>query len=1109
MRKMATIYAASLLLLLLCTQALVFGQGVTTAGINGRVTGTGGDGLPGVNIVALHTPSGSVYGTTTRADGRYNLPGLRVGGPYTVTASLVGYKKQTRSGISLQLSQNLDLDFVMVEEAVQAGEVVITGERGSQFNASRSGAATNVTRDQIDRLPTLTRNFQDYLKVSPFYSPSTATGTPGNVLGRNSKYSNIQIDGTNYNDLFGLGSTSAPAGQSTTKIVTPISLDAIQEFQVAVSPYDVRQSDFTGAGINAITRSGTNTYTGSAFYFGRNEGFVGKSPDTLKTKLAGFTDYQLGGRFGGPVIQDQLFFFANAELTRFKQPFSRTFGQARIGTNAYTVSADSLAMLSNYLKSKYGYDPGSYTTISPISESEKLFLRFDYNLSESHKLTARWNYLHAVDDNSPSRGRGTTDIYFDNGRYKLQNKTHSVALQLSSVFSNTASNELILGYVNQFDNPIYYGQAFPTIYITTNSTSPLDTRTQNLILGSEEFRHYNELGQKNTEITDNFSWYLPMHTVTVGAKVNFLSFRNLFISDAFGAYAYNSINRFLQDLPPNGATGFSAYTYRYSATSDPLQEANWGARQYSVYAQDEWTVTPSLKLTGGIRLDIPTYPDKPNYNSALDSSMYAFYGIHYRTDEPAKSSVAFSPRLGFNYALDEERSSQVRGGVGIFYGRFPYVWVSNQYSNTGVDFYTSTTAPAHFNPDPYNQAKPASSVLPSAEVDLTDRDFKAPSIFRWNLAVDYKLPYDLVASVEGVFSTTLNDVYTQNINLKGLQSNTATSGGTVRAGGALTPGGKIVGENREVWGILRDSTSFTTQWVNGARFSPGVFLVKNTTQGSNANFTVQIQRNVQDGINGMLAYTWGVAKDINSNNSTTASSQWRFNPTPGNPNEPQLTYSQWDRRHRIMANVSYRYDWNWNGLATTVGLFYSGQSGRPFSYMVAGDVNGDGRSDNDLAYIPRDANDIILVNSAGAKLPKTDAAYSALMGYIDADPYLSENKGKMSERSGAREPWAHQVDLRINQEIPTFGEHRIEITLDILNVLNLLNSDWGWIRNTGLNQTVTMLTFKSFETAAGADYGKPRYQWAGLPLRDGKADPTSPDNILSRWQMQLGLRYTF
>lgn len=1110
MKTVSTMLCIILLLcLLLVVNLSAFAQGVTTAAINGKVTSQSGEAVPGVNIVAVHNPSGTQYGTSTREDGRYNLPGLRVGGPYIITASIVGYRKETSDEIYLLLSQNLDLDFSMTEEAVQAGEVVVVGERTSLFNASRSGAATNVTRDAIDKLPTLTRNFQDYYKVSPYFNPATATGASGNALGRNSKYNNIQIDGTNFNDLFGLGSTGAPAGQSTTKIVTSISLDAIEEFQLVVSPYDVRQSDFTGAGINAITRSGTNQYRGSAFYYGRSEGLVGKSPDTLKTKLSGFTDYQLGGRVGGPIIENTLFFFANGELTRFKQPFSRTFGNSSIGTNAYTANADSLRMLSDYLKSKYGYDPGSFTTISPISESEKLFLRFDYNLSESHKITARWNYLHAIDDNSPSRGRGTTDIYFDNGRYKLQNKTHSFALQLTSVFGNTASNEFILGYNDQFDNPIYYGTPFPTLYIATSDTSKTDKRTQNLILGAEEFRHYNELGQKVIEITNNFSYYMPGHTVTLGAKINLFKFRNLFISDGFGAYAYSSIARFLQDLPANGAPGFSAYTFRYSATADPLQEANWTGNQFGFYAQDEWTATPMLKLTAGLRIDIPTYPTHPNYNKALDDTLFAFTGIHYRTDTPAKTSIAFSPRVGFNWALDEERSRQVRGGIGIFYGRFPFVWVSNQYSNTGVDFYTYTTAPTTFNPNPYNQAKPASVALPSAEVDLTDREFKAPSIFRWNLAFDYKLPYDLVATVEGIFSTTLNDVYTQNINLRGLQDNAATSGGAARAGGPLTPGGKIVGENREVWGVLRDSTGYTVRWIDAARFSPGIFLVRNTSKGSNANVTVQVSRTVPAGLNGSVAYMWGMAKDINSNNSTTASSQWRFNPTSGNPNEPQLSYSQYDRRHRIMGTVSYRYDWGWNGLATTVGLFYNGQSGRPFSYMVSGDVNGDGRSDNDLVYIPADANDIVLVNSAGAKLAKTASDYAALMTYIDADPYLKENKGKMSERSGPREPWAHQVDMRISQEVPTIAGHKIEVTLDILNVLNLLNSDWGWVKNTGLNQTVNMLTFRSFETAPGPDYGKARYQWAGLKVTDGKAEPTFPDNILSRWQAQLGVRYTF
>ena len=347
----------------------------------------------GVNIKAVHNPSGTVYGTSTRGDGRFNLPNLRVGGPYTITATLVGYRKQTREQLSLQLSQNLEVNFSLVEEAVPQEEIVVKGERSPVFNASRTGAATSVQREQIDRLPSLSRNFQDYYKISPYIS-----GDKGNAAGRNSKYNNIQIDGTNFNDVFGLGSTGAPAGQSN---VTPISLDAIEEFQIVLSPYDVRQSGFTGAGINAITRSGTNAYKGSAFYFGRNEGFAGKSPDTLKTKLAGFTDWQLGGRVGGPIIEDKLFFFANGEVTRFKQPFSRTFGNQNLGTNAYTANPDSLALLSNTLKTKYGYDPGSYTNIGYNRESDKMFLRFDYNLTENHKLTARWSYLRSSEDNSP------------------------------------------------------------------------------------------------------------------------------------------------------------------------------------------------------------------------------------------------------------------------------------------------------------------------------------------------------------------------------------------------------------------------------------------------------------------------------------------------------------------------------------------------------------------------------------------------------------------------------------------------------------------------------------------------------------------------------------
>lgn len=1087
-----------LLLAIALTSVGLMAQGVTTAAIYGKVTDNSGNGLPGANIVATHVPSGTVYGTTSRENGDYNLPGLRVGGPYTVAVSFVGFAKREYKDIYLQLSQNLRQDVRLAEEAVRAGEVLVTAERSAVMSAAHTGAATNVVREQIDRVPSISRNFQDFYKLSPYFNPTStsASGSSGNALGRNSKYNNIQIDGTNYNDLFGLGASGAPAGQST---VTPISLDALEEFQISVSPFDVRQAGFTGAGINAVSRSGTNQYKGSAFYYGRNEGFVGKSPDTIKAKLANFKDYQYGGRVGGPIIENRLFFFANAEITRFSQPFARTFGNLALGTNAYTVSADSLSQLTSYLQTKYGYDPGSFSNIGYNRESDKIFLRFDYNLTESHKLTARWNYLRSSEDNSPSRGRNLTDIYFDNGKYVLDDKTHSVALQLSSVFSNEMSNELIFGYVNQSDIPIYYGAAFPTLYIATKASGV----TQNLVLGAEEFRHYNELGQKYYEVTDNFSYYMKDHTVTLGAKIDMFNFRNLFIPDGFGAYTYGSIKQFLTDTKAN------SYSFRYSATANPKQEANWGANQIGLYAQDEWTGIPGLKVTAGLRVDIPTYSDHPNENA----SIYSTFGYH--TSDPPKTTLAYSPRLGFNYSVDEERNTQLRGGVGVFYGRFPYVWVSNQYSNTGVDFYTYTTVPSSFNPDPYNQAKNPNPTLPSAEVDLTKSNFKAPSIIRYNLAVDHRLPYDIVASIEGIISTTQNDVYYQNINLKGQQD----AINTVTGVGSLTAGGVLKGENRQVYGkygnlTAGDSTvsTFSVQWINSTQFSPGVFLVRNTSQGSNANVIVQLQRSVPEGVSGTAAYTWGMAKDINSGNSTTASSGWRFNPTPGDPNHPTLTYSQWDRRSRILGTVSYRYNWGTNGLATTVGVFYNGQSGRPFSYLVNGDVNGDGRTDNDLVYIPTDANDIILVNPASTKqvLPKTDPAYTSLMAFIDADDYLKENKGKISERSGPRERWSHQLDLRINQEVEVMPGHKFEVTFDLLNVLNFLNSDWGWVRNTGVNQNVFMLNFAGLDKGAGANFGKPHYylQSSTVKVTDSKADPFVPDNILSRWQMQLGVRYT-
>jgi hypothetical protein len=1067
MKPSFTGYALIVLLALVAGTSSVFGQ-VTTAAMYGTITDAGGNPLPGANIIATHTPSGTTYGTTSRDNGDYNLPGLRVGGPYTLAVSFVGYRRQEVTNITLQLSQNLRQDFSLAEQAIVTGEVVVTAERSAVMSAARTGAATNVVREQIDRLPTISRSFQDYYKLSPYFN-----GVGSNVAGRNNRYNNIQIDGANFNDMFGLGGTGTPGGQGNT---TPISLESIEEFQIVVSPFDVRQSNFTGAGINAITRSGTNQLRGSVFYNTRNENFSGTSPDALKAKLPPFSNESYGLRIGGPIIPNQLFFFGSLELARADSPFDRTFDQNTFGTNSFTAYEDSLNILSNFLRNTYGYETGSWKTIARPDNSDKIFARLDYNLSENHKLTARWNYLKAETHNSPSRFRGTQDIYSENAAYTLKNKTNSIAIQLTSLFGNQYSNELIVGYNNQFDNPVYKGQPFPTVEIRTRSARPGAVTSDNrLAIGSEEFRHQNELEQDVIEVTNNFSLYLPEHTVTVGAKLDLIKFRNLFIPTNFGFYLYNTIGDFMRGGRP------ASYAYRYSATDNPKQEANWGYQQFGFYIQDEWTVSPTLKLVGGVRFDVPMYTDKPSYNARFDSTFRA-RGYNLSTSEPPNTTVAVSPRIGFNWTASEERDLQVRGGVGVFYGRFPAVWVSNQYSNTGVDYYTVTTPPNNFIADVNAQPKVATG-LPTAEVNITDRDFKAPSILRLNIAVDQRLPYDLVASVEGIFSKSQNEVYYQNINLRGIK-------------------GKLAGENRPYWSDITAAGAYTTTvgGVNTRVVNPAftsVFLVKNTDQGSNSNIIVQLQRqSMRDGVYANLGYTWGSARDIGGTNSTTASSGWRFNPTPGDPNNPVLSYADGDRTHRVFGTVSYRYEWM-QGLATTVGVFYNGLSGRRFSYRINGDVNGDGLSDNDLAYIPKDRSDIVLVTSTGAAAPASD--YDALFNFINNDPYLKTIKGRMSERNGAVSPWSSQFDLRITQEIPSIMGHKVEITFDVVNLGNLINHDWGWVK---LANDTPLLTFHSI-AMTGPNAGKPRYRWTGL------TDPNVPSNTLSRWTAQLGVRYTF
>ncbi|MFZ5948487.1 MAG: TonB-dependent receptor [Stygiobacter sp.] len=1067
-----------LLTLLFAVMMFSFGtmySQTTTASINGLVVDQNGNPLPGANVVAVHLPSGSQYGTTTRNDGRYNILGMRVGGPYKVTVSFVGYTSQVEEGFELSLGQNLRINFKLPEEAVQLSGITVTAEKNAILSQSRTGAAQNISIKQIEEIPTISRSFQSFAKLSPMFS-----GTGLSAAGRSNRYNNIQLDGTQYNDLFGLGSTGTPGGQTSTN---PVSLDAVREFQVVIAPFDVRLGGFTGGGINAITRSGTNEFLGSAYFFGRNQSLVGKygttdelpkpgSTDIQRKAVADFKDYQYGFRFGGPIMKDKLFFFVNGEMTQNQLPLKN----ASLSQGDPTVIAgfmDKVNKVANIFKTKYGYDPGSYDEFLREQPSSKLFLRFDYNLSENHKLTFRHNFVDAYTDVLGSR-TATNAMSFTSYNYRIKSKTNSAVLQLNSTFSNQMNNELILGYTWIRDRRHGTTQDAPEVRINDGGYS--------IWAGPDQFSSANELDQDIFEVTDNLNYFAGDHVFTVGTHNEFYSFRNLFLRAYFGSYIFNSITDF-----ENGKPGF--YLRRYSiypkGNPNPLQAAEFDVAQYGFYVQDEWTVSPALKLTLGVRGDIPTFPTEP----ALNDSVSKYFSGISTLDKP-KTTVLFSPRFGFNYDMSGDRSTQLRGGIGIFTGRVPYVWMSNNYGNTGV-YYAEvrnggTVPNGFFKIDPYNQPKPGDpgtgSARTQAEINLVDPDTKMPQVLRFNVAIDQQLPYNTIGTIEYQYSKSINDMIYRKLNIG-------------------KPIGKIgqLGSGIDGRTIYGGTTSYNNNFFD-------VLQLANTSSGYQSNLAFQLQRNMAKGLSFNIGYVTGVAKDRNSVLSSQAVSQMRFNQIPEDPNNPPLTTANFQIDHRMFAQVSYVVDF-FDNASTTFSLYFNRQSGDPLTYYVTGDLNNDGFDNNDLFYIPRNESEILLgsiVNNQYVKATASGTTWDDLNNFINNDDYLRENRGKIAERNAARQPWVNYLDFRFSQDIPDFmGIGKFQLTLDILNVLNLLNSEWGWVE-TVPNNNYAIVTYRGRITYNGK---------ANIPVysfsKPARNVPWSISDSSSRWAMQLGIRYSF
>ncbi|MBL3654915.1 TonB-dependent receptor [Fulvivirga sediminis] len=1065
-----------------------FSQGVTTAAINGRVVDANKEPLPGATVVAVHVPTGTKYGAITNVEGYYYFPTVRVGGPYKITSSFVGYSEKIKEGISLALGEKLAVDFVMQDESQTLEEVTITADVDETMNSGRTGATTEVSESTIEKNPSISRSISDFARLTPQAAQGVGNGGTS-ISGRNSRYNNVTIDGAVNNDAFGLNADGQPGSNAGTE---PISLDAIKEVSIQVAPYDVTQGSFTGGGINAVTRSGSNEFEGSVYYYTRNENLTGKTIEDNPQKQPPFFNKQYGFRVGGPLVKNKLFFFTSVEKQREETPFTVNLVDQNtldrygdnVPSNVSNISVETAQSVKDYLLENYDYDAGSYGAFTPKTENTKLFGRLDWNINNKNQLTLRHNYVKSSQDNI---SRSQNELQFTNNGYVADFLSNSTILELTSRFSENISNNLILGYSSVENIRNIEDQTadklFPQVEIDLFDGTTILAGTQRSSVG-------NELYQDIWQLTDNLTIFKNKHVITVGTHNELFKIKNSFVNRYNGHYEYDGIDNFLNNST-DGRNGRFRTAYSLDYFNDRFQPVELSFLQTGFYIQDEWEVSPNVKLTGGLRLDIPFFLDDPSYNQQFDND----FGLDTR-DLPS-GQLLWSPRVGFNYDVKGDKTLQLRGGAGIFTGRIPFVWVSNQYTNSGASFGLISVSGRDGNSVPlapdgnrtleYYYANqlgvdvndPAvenaiqeliSSDAGASEINVMDPDYKLPQIFRMNLAMDVKLPYGVIGTVEGIFSKGINETKYENINLTDPDEVLPAEG------------------NRPVQSSRLQNPEFGN-----------VLLITNTNQGYQYSISGVLKKTWMDKLSSFIAYTYGVSKDVNSGTHTTALSGWEYNPTPGYSNVSNLSYSQWDLRHRVVGNLNYTQNWS-NFTSTSIGLYYNGQSGAPFTYMVNGDLNGDGAYGNDQAYIPASQNEIIL--QPGDDDNRTpDQIWNELNAFIEGHDYLRENRGKIAERNGARTPWYNRFDLRVMQEFKVMvkdKKNRIQLTMDIENVGNLLNKDWGRAYSVSYG-TYNLLQFRGIDEATGR----------GIYRYSDREDPWNVDNLASVWRMQLGLRYIF
>lgn len=1093
MKKIAT----SLLALLVT--AASWAQ-ITTSGLSGVVKNKKGEALAGASVTATHLETGTVYRAFSSKSGIYNIPAVRPGGPYRVEVSFVGYDRGTADGLQTSLGATLSQDFVLEEAALSLKEVTVSGARNPIIGKDRTGAAQQFTRTQLSTMPiTGARTIDGITKYNPM-------GDGRSFGAQDSRLNNFTIDGSQFNNNFGLGSSAQAGGRTG---ASAISLDAIDQLQVNIAPYDVRQSGFVGAGINAVTRSGTNNYEGSVYHTRRDNSstFVGNSANGVPVTAAKFDEKVVGFRLGGPIVKNKLFLFGNFENIVRTEPGTTWIsdGSPLTGSQVSRVKYSDMQALSKFMKEKFAYETGPWEGYSNTNESSKFLVRLDWNINEKHRLTARYVHHNSSAEinisNSQSAGAGNRTaqynaMSFQNSGYIIMDNTRSGVVELNSKLSNTLHNNLIVGYDKQIEDRAYMSPMFPTIDIREGAA----TYTS---VGFDPFTPGNKLNYGTFHVTDNLTKYLDRHTLVIGVNLERYRSNNLFYPASNGVYIFNSLADFYtaanQSLAAGGAPSAfvpARFQLRYSALPgavDPMQVLK--TTRFDAYAQDDWAVSKNVKLTYGVRTALIAFDNTALENPAVTKMTFANgdgrWAPWFNTGVMPKPQLLLEPRLGVNWDVDGKKTTQVRGGTGVFTGRPPYVFVSNQVGNNGVltgfiDVSGAAAAKYGFTANPNKYFIPSTPTLPSTfDLAFTDPGYRFPQVWKTNVAVDQKLPMGFIATAEYVYNRSINAVHYYNANLE-------------------LPVGKLAGPDQRARFANTDP---------GTRINDNVSMaavLTNRDGGYHSALTLKLEYPMQKGLWGYMAWTTADSRDFMSAGSI-ASGSWQSARSVNGNNDLALSLSDNFIRNRFVGLLGYRLDYgNKAGGATTITVGYVGQQAGPFSYFVAGDLNGDRVRDNELVFVPNKGSDIrfqpLTVGTRTYTEAEQQAAFDA---FIAQDSYLSGRRGQYAERNGSLLPYLHRFDVSVIQDFFVKVKEKkntFQVRFDILNAGNLLSNKWG------VSQRATapaLLNFVSYNAA-----GEPTYRLSTQRNLDGTTTLASQtyqrnSSVFDVWTAQLGLRYIF